>query len=48
MVVFVVLELTLVLYGTCQWWRTRYFGGELSYFAQHGLVRRSEEYKISP
>ena len=37
-------------------WRTRYFGeesgvyfgGVLSYFAEHGLVRTSEEYKISP
>ena len=49
-------ELDILLEKAIFWWRTRYFdeesgvyfGGELSYFAEHGLVRTSEEYKISP
>ena len=49
-------ELDILVEKPIFWWRTRYFGeesgvyfgGELSYFAEHGLVRTSEEYKISP
>ena len=44
----VILVDNVLIFLSIFWWTTRYFGGELSHFAEHGLVRTTEESKISP
>ena len=44
----VILVDNFLIFLSIFWWTTRYFGGELSHFAEHGLVRTTEESKISP